>query len=121
MKFYCSLVILDLLVTYQEVSHAKLELVCRTLISCSCVYPKGGRKTLDSLAWSKKYEILSISRLDLRSYGLTTEQINHLSDVDMQRIAEELYHRYDLNSFAEDVVFIARLVLAEKGKETIND
>ena len=69
---------------------------------------------MDSLEWSKKYEVLSISRLDLRSYGLTTVQINHLSDEDMERIAEELYHRYDLNSFGEDVVFVARHVLAEK-------
>ncbi len=69
---------------------------------------------LDSLAWSKKYEILSISRLDLRAYGLTTEQINTLTDEDMEHIAEELYHRYDLTGFGEDVVFVARLVLAEK-------
>jgi len=32
----------------------------------------------------------------------------------MERIAEELYHRYDINSFEEDVMFIARLVLAEQ-------
>ncbi len=72
---------------------------------------------MDSLAWSKKYEVLSVSRLDLHSYGLTIEQINHVSDEDMERIAEELYHRYDLNSFAEDVVFVARLILAEKEKD----
>ena len=71
---------------------------------------------MDSLEWSKKYEVLSISRLDLRSYGLTTVQINHLSDEDMERIAEELYHRYTLNDFGEDAVFVARLVLAEKEK-----
>ncbi len=69
---------------------------------------------MDSLAWSKKFEVLSVSRLDLRSYGLTIEQINSLSDEDMERIAEELYHRYALNGFEEDIVFVARLVLAEK-------
>ena len=68
----------------------------------------------DSLDWSKKYEVLSISRLDLHSFGLTTEQINHLSDEDMERIAEELQNRYLLTEFGEDVVFVARLVLAEK-------
>jgi hypothetical protein len=89
------------------------------LISCSFVFPqkqKGGRKTLNSQDWSKKYEVLTISRLDLSSYGLTTEQINQLTDEDMQHIAEELYHRYDLNNFGEDAVFVARLVLAEKEK-----
>ena len=72
---------------------------------------------MDSLAWSKKYEVLTVSRLDLSSYGLTTEQINQLTDEDMERIADELYHRYDLSGFPEDVVFVARLVLAEKGTE----
>jgi len=69
---------------------------------------------MDSLDWSKKFEVLSISRLDLSSFGLTTGQINQLTDEDMQQIAEELYHRYDLNSFEEDALFVARLVLAEK-------
>ena len=78
---------------------------------------------LDSLAWSKQFEVLSISRLDLSSYGLTTEQINHLSDEDMEHIAEELQNRYNLDGFDEDVVFIARLVLAEQEHnphETLN-
>jgi len=72
---------------------------------------------LDSLDWSWKYEVLSISRLDLRSFGLTTEQINALTDEDMQQIADELHNRYSLNDFDEDVVFVARLILAEKDKE----
>ncbi len=70
---------------------------------------------MDSLAWSKKFEILSISRLDLRSFGLSIEQINQLTDEDMEHIAEELYHRYRLNDFGEDAVFVTRLHLAEKG------
>jgi hypothetical protein len=72
---------------------------------------------LDSLVWSKKYEVLTVSRLDLSSYGLTTEQINQLTDEDMEQIAEELYHRYDLNGFGEDVVFVVRLVLEEKEQQ----
>jgi hypothetical protein len=69
---------------------------------------------MDSLDWSRKYEVLSISRLDLSSSGLTAEQINQLSDEDMEQIAEELSNRYLLNDFEEDVLFVARLVLAEK-------
>ena len=68
---------------------------------------------MDSLDWSRKYEVLSISRLDLSSSGLTSEQINQLSDEDMEQIAEELSNRYLLNDFEEDVLFVARLVLAE--------
>ena len=69
---------------------------------------------MDSLEWSRKYEVLSISRLDLRSLGLTTEQINALTDENMQQIVDELHNRYHLNDFDEDVLFVARLILAEK-------
>jgi hypothetical protein len=69
---------------------------------------------MDSLDWSRKYEVLSISRLDLRSSGLSTEQINSLTDEDMEQIAEELSNRYLLNDFEEVVLFVARLILAEK-------
>ena len=72
---------------------------------------------MDSLDWSKTFDVLSFSRLDLSAYGLTTEQINLLSDEDMERIAEELQNRYHLNDFSEDVVFVARLVLVEKNEE----
>jgi len=69
---------------------------------------------LDSLDWSHKYEVHSISRLDLQSCGMTTQQINQLTDEDMDRIAEELAHRYHLNGFNENAVFVAQLILAEK-------
>ncbi len=72
---------------------------------------------MDSLDWSKTYAVLSISRLDLSSYGLTTEQINLLSDEDMERVAEELQNRYVLNDFSEDAVFVARLILGEKKED----
>jgi len=45
---------------------------------------------LDSLDWSRKFEILSISRLVLRDLGFTVEQINALTDENMQAIAETL-------------------------------
>ena len=69
---------------------------------------------MDSLEWSKTYEVLSISRLYLHSIGLTTGQINRLSDADMQRIADMLQaQRFDAE-FDEEVTFTARMVLAEK-------
>jgi hypothetical protein len=70
---------------------------------------------LDSLKWSKKYEVLTISRLDLSSYGLTTEQINRLSDTDMERIAERIRELVVIEPIEKIVEFVTRLYLAEKG------
>ena len=49
---------------------------------------------MDSLEWSRKYEVLSISRLYLSSLGFTNEQITRLSDEDMERIAEAVAKTY---------------------------
>jgi hypothetical protein len=70
---------------------------------------------LDSLAWSKKFEILSVSRLDLHSYGLTVEQINLLSDSDMEAIAERIRELVVIEPIEKNVEFVTRLYLAEKG------
>ena len=45
---------------------------------------------MDSLAWSKKYQVLSFSRLILSSLGFTTEQINILTDEDMRTMEEAI-------------------------------
>jgi hypothetical protein len=70
---------------------------------------------LDSLDWSKKFKILSVSRLDLHSYGLTTEQINHLSDADMEAIADKIRDLVVIEPIEKIVEFVTRLYLAEKG------
>ena len=49
---------------------------------------------MDSLGWSKTYEVLAISRLYLASLGFTTEQINTLTDEDMQAIADAVQNIY---------------------------
>ncbi len=69
---------------------------------------------MDERDWKKTYDILTVSRSDLRAFGLSIEQINQLTDEDMERIALELYHRYILNDFSEDVLFVARLILSEQ-------
>jgi hypothetical protein len=69
---------------------------------------------MDSLDWSKKYEVLSISRLYLSSLGFSNEQINSLTDDDMQRIADKLNNDYFIG-FEEDAKFIVHLELTEKG------
>ena len=69
---------------------------------------------MDSLDWSRKYEVLSISRLYLSSLGFSNEQINRLTDEDMQRIADILQAQRFEHGFDEDAKFTARIVLAEK-------
>ena len=68
---------------------------------------------MDSLDWSRKYEVLSISRLYLRSLGFTNEQINALTDDDMQRIAEKLNNDYFID-FEEYVKFVVAHEIAEE-------
>jgi len=70
---------------------------------------------MDSLYWSKKYEVLSISRLDLHSYGLTVEQINALTDADMEAIADKIGELVVIEPIEKIVEFVARLYIAEKG------
>ena len=70
---------------------------------------------MDSLDWSRKFEILSVSRLDLHSYGLTTDQINRLSDTDMEAIAERIRELVVIEPIEKIVEFVARLYIAEKG------
>ena len=70
---------------------------------------------MDSLDWSKKYEVLSFSRLTLSSRGFTNEQIASLTDEDLEHIADVLQHLYP--DFEESVQFITALRLAEKRKE----
>jgi hypothetical protein len=65
--------------------------------------------------WSRKYEVLSISRIGLRSLGFTTEQINALTDEDMDRIAYWLENQMRDQGFDESLKFIVSLELAEKG------
>jgi hypothetical protein len=76
---------------------------------------------MDSLDRSRTYAVLTISRLYLSSLGLTTEQINRLTDEDMQRIADILQaQRFD-HEYDEDVTFTARIVLAEKTAHPLSD
>jgi len=69
---------------------------------------------MNSLDWSRTYEVFAISRLTLRSYGFTTEQISSLNDEDMQRIADT-YNNQHFIGFEEDMKFIVSLELADKG------
>ncbi len=67
---------------------------------------------MDSLDWSKKYEVLSFSRLTLSSRGFTTAQIALLTQEDLEHVADVLHNLYP--DFEESVQFITALTLAEK-------
>jgi len=68
---------------------------------------------MDSLEWSKQFEVLSLSRLYLQSLGFSLEGINSLTDEDMQHIAEDLQNGM-LISFTQDVRFLVACEIVEK-------
>ncbi len=68
---------------------------------------------MDSLDWSRTFDILSSSRVYLRSLGFSQEQITMLSDEDMHALAEDVQNGMSIG-FAEDVRFATRIFLAEK-------
>ena len=72
---------------------------------------------MDSLEWSKKYEVLSISRLFLRSLGFSTEGITSLTDEEMQRIADTVRENILVTAgmnFDEEVRFVVASEIVEK-------
>jgi hypothetical protein len=79
---------------------------------------KGG--LMDSLEASKQYIVFSVSRLDLlHQLGFSHDQINRLSDIDMQILVEKVRANYEYleNDFSETVRFVTATVLAEKEQE----
>ena len=65
--------------------------------------------------YTKPFAVLSISRKKLLSLGFTYEQIALLTDEDMTRIAFWLANKYLDLGFEDDVQFLVRLELVEKG------
>ena len=45
---------------------------------------------MDSLGWSRTFDIFSISRLSLHSSGIPAELVKSLTDEDMEAIAERI-------------------------------
>ena len=70
---------------------------------------------MDSLEWSRKFDIFSISRLSLHSSGIPVELVQSLSDDDMYAIAEQIAEMIAIEPIENIVEFVARLYLAEKG------
>ena len=70
---------------------------------------------MDSLDWSRKFDIFSISRLSLNASGIPVELVQSLSDEDMQAIADQIAHLVVQEPIEQIAEFVARLYLAEKG------
>ena len=79
---------------------------------------------MDTLDWSRSFDVLSISRLMLRDqFGFSTEQVASLTDDDMQAIADIIREEitqsagsFVAGDFLPTVRFIVSLYFAEKGK-----
>lgn len=68
---------------------------------------------MEAPQWSKKFEVLSISRLQLESLGIPHDQVTSLSDEEMDKLAERLQAQY-LTVFYEKVRFFVSVYLAER-------
>ena len=69
----------------------------------------------DSLDWSKKYEVLSISRLYLHhGLGFSAETVERFTDEEMQHLADLLVAQYFDAEFDEAVRFVVACHIVEK-------
>ena len=75
---------------------------------------------MDSLEWSRKFDIFSISRLSLHSSGIPLELVKTLTDEDMHTIAERIADLIVIEPIEKIAEFVARLYLAEKGTNSGN-
>lgn len=75
---------------------------------------------MDSLEWSRKFDIFSISRLSLNSSGIPTHLVASLTDEDMYAIAERIAGYIVMEPIEQIAEFVARLYIAEKGGKSGN-
>ena len=77
---------------------------------------------MDSLDWSRKFDILSISRLVLRDLGFSVEQIESLTVDDMQAIADTLQDNFLFAAgmdFNVEVKFVVRTMFFRKDTDNL--
>ena len=70
---------------------------------------------MDSLDWSRKFDILSISRLTLHASGIPYDLVARLTDEDMHAIAEQIAEYVVMEPVEKIAEFVARLYITEKG------
>ncbi len=76
---------------------------------------------MDSLEWSRTFDILSISRLTLHASGIPYALVASLSDEDMQAITDKAQELVVSEPVEKVVEFVARLYIAEKGTRHGNE
>lgn len=64
--------------------------------------------------WATPFSVGSVYRFDLQRIGLTNEQINKLTDVDMLNIANKMQVMYLQSEFFKQLEVAAGEVLLEK-------
>lgn len=70
----------------------------------------------DQEHWGTVYEIMSLTRGDLQHAGLSVAQVDALTDLDLREIATRIAQEILEAGIWDDIPFIARLILAEKGE-----
>jgi len=70
-------------------------MLVRLATKLHCIFDNlGRRKTTDSLDWSRKFEVLTISRVQLETLGIPHSQVASLTDEDMQAVAASIAKTY---------------------------
>jgi hypothetical protein len=67
--------------------------------------------------WNKTFTVAVVTRGDLTEVGLSPEQIDSLTDADMQAIAEKMADLYAGNSYWQDLQEAVRRLLSQRHQD----
>jgi len=70
---------------------------------------------LDSPDWNQTFDVAVVTRGDLTEVGLSSQQIDSLTDADMQAIAGKMADFYAENGYWQDLAEAYRIIALEKG------
>ncbi len=68
--------------------------------------------------WNKTFTVAVVTRGDLTEVGLSPEQIDHLSNADMQTIAEKMADLYCENGYWQDLEEAVRQLLSQRHQDS---
>ncbi len=74
------------------------------------------KRPMSSLDWSRKFEVLSISRLSISSLGFQIEDVKALTDADMEAIADSLEQGLH-STFTVAFHLVVRQYMAKRGSD----
>ncbi len=67
--------------------------------------------------WHKTFTVAVVTRGDLAEAGLSPEQIDHLTDADMQAIAEKMADLYCENGYWQDLQEAVHQLLSQRHQD----